>query len=256
MLKIDRQEKIMEILYSKGSLLVTDLSNLFDCSDETIRRDLKELEDMNLLNRTHGGAFISEKHDKSYPSDIREILLPEVKFSIAKEAVKLLNKNDFIFVDSSTTSLQLVKTIIDEGLSITIATNSISILNLCIDRKNEIDVVLLGGVLRKNNLSLTGCEGLNQINYYYADKCFISPPKVSIQYGLTDNNINEANIRKEMIQNSKEKILIADNSKFKDNGNYKISPIENFDMIITESQLNKDWNNYLQEKSIDLITSN
>lgn len=248
MLKIERQEQIMDMLKIRGTVLVTELSEHFKCSDETIRRDLKELEDSNLLTRTHGGAFLFDKHDKSYPSEIRRILLHEEKSKMSKEAIKLIKENDFLFLDSSTTCLKLAEWIIDSKLSVTILTNSLSILNLCSEKRSEIDIVLLGGRLRKNNFSTVGVEGINQIKSYYADKAFISTPKISIEFGLTDNNINEAEIRKLMIERSKMSILLMDHTKFKDDGNYTVSDLENIDLIISDMKFDNKWKKFLKDK--------
>ncbi len=247
MLKVERQEQIMELLKIKGSVLVTELSDHFNCSDETIRRDLKELSNSNLLTRTHGGAFLFEKYDKSYPSEIRKIILHEEKSKMAKEAVKLIEENDFLFLDSSTTCLKLAEWIADEGLSVTILTNSLHIANLCSEKKNDIDVVLLGGRLRKNNFSTVGIEGVSQMDSYFADKSFISPPKISLEHGLTDNNMNEATIRKLMLEKSKERILLMDHTKFQDDGNYLVSNINDVDLIITDIELKSEWNEYLKK---------
>lgn len=252
MLKIERQDKIMEILNKKGSVLVSELSELFNCSDETIRRDLKELEYSQALTRTYGGAFISEKHDKTYPSGIRKILFLEEKINISKEALKLINNNDFLFFDASTTCLQLVKEIINSKLSVTIVTNSLSIANLCGEIKNDIDLVFLGGVLRKHTESTSGVEALGQISYYFADKSFISPPKISVEIGLTDNHIYEANVRKRMIERSKEVIILADHTKFYENGNYSITSLKDIDLIITDKELETKWNKELAHSDVKL----
>lgn len=241
MLKIERHNEILKLLNIRGNVLVTDLSSKFNCSDETIRRDLKELEDKKKLTRTHGGAFLTEKHDKSYPSGIRKILYKEEKISISREAVKYIKDNDFLFLDSSTTCLQLCKEIISNRISVTIVTNSIQIANLCCERVNDIDLILVGGSIRKHNRSTTGFTSILQLENYFADKCFISPPKLSIELGMTDNNANEAKIREIMIKRSKEKFLIVDHTKFEGNENLLIEGIENINTIITDSNPNKKW---------------
>lgn len=256
MLKIERQEQIMNILRKKGTVLVTELSEKFNCSDETIRRDLKELSDLKLLMRTHGGAFLYEKHDKSYPSEIRKMILHDERLRMAKEALKLIDDNDFIFLDSSTTCLKLSECIVESGKSVAIATNSIAIANLLCDTRNEIDLVLLGGILRKHNLSTTGVEGISQINNYFADKCFISSPKISIEYGITDNNINEAKIRRLMIERSEKRVLLMDHTKFIGNATYLVSELNNIDLIITDTQPTSEWKNYSKINNMEFVIAN
>ncbi|NVF11201.1 DeoR/GlpR transcriptional regulator [Anaerococcus sp. AGMB00486] len=253
MLKIDRQNKILDLLKRNDSVLVTELSDFFNCSDETIRRDLKELEKSNLLTRTHGGAFLTQKNDKTYPTKIRNILLLKEKIRICKKALEIIDNNDFIFLDSSKTCYQLAKFILESGLSVTIATNSFIISQLCTQKKNDINLIVLGGYLRNNNMSTVGVEAVEQINNYFADKCFISPPKVNLEKGIFDNNILESKVREAMITNSNKKIILADNTKFQSITNYKITNTSNFDLLISDIELSTNKNDILKKYNVKFI---
>nr|WP_072514875.1 DeoR/GlpR family DNA-binding transcription regulator [Ndongobacter massiliensis] len=252
MLKIERHEKIMEILHLRGSVLVTELSTKFSCSDETIRRDLKELEDNNELHRTHGGAFLTKKHDKSYPSEIRQVLLQAEKKTIVSKAVQLIHDNDFLFLDSSTTCLELCKSIIQANLSVTIVTNSLLLAQLCCSQKSDIDLVLLGGALRTHTLSTASAEALDQLMNYYADICFLSPPKISLEIGITDNRMNEARVRSLMMERSYKTVLLADHTKFQDYANLPISTLEKIDILITDATLANNWYAFAKKHSIQI----
>ena len=253
MLKVERQKKILELLERTDSVLVTDLSQIFKCSDETIRRDLKEMEKSKLLTRTHGGAFKSTRNDKTYPSKIRNVLLLNEKIKISKKAMDLIQENDFIFLDSSTTCFQLAKFIIKAKINLTIATNSILITNLCTQEKNNIDLIMIGGYLRNNNMSTIGVEGINQISNYFADKCILSPPKVSLDKGLFGNNILEANIRKSMIAHASSTIVLADHTKFKSITNYKISTMDKIDKLISDKNFSEEEIDLIKKYKIDSI---
>ena len=229
MLKFERQNKILELLNENDSLLVTEMSKIFKCSDETIRRDLKELDKAKLLTRTHGGAFMARKNDKTYPTKIRNILLLNEKTRLSEKVIDFINENDLIFLDSSTTCYQLAKHIISNKMNVTI------------------------GHLRNNNMSTIGMEGLEQIKNYYADKCIISPPKLNIELGIFDNNNYEASIRKAMIDNSSYKILMVDHTKLSDFTNYKICDTDFVDLLITNKNLDEKNKNILDEKNIEYV---
>lgn len=253
MLKFERQNKILELLNENDSLLVTEMSKIFKCSDETIRRDLKELDKAKLLTRTHGGAFMARKNDKTYPTKIRNILLLNEKTRLSEKAIDFIDENNFVFLDSSTTCYQLTKLLISKKLNVTIATNSILIANLCTETKNNIELVLLGGHLRNNNMSTIGIESLQQIKNYYADKCIISPPKLNIEMGLFDNNNYEASIRKAMIDNSSYNILIVDHTKLTDFTNYKICDFNSINLLITNKKLDESNKIILNHKNVEYV---
>lgn len=253
MLKIKRQDEIMELLNRKGNVLVTELSELFRCSDETIRRDLKELEDKKLLTRTHGGAFISEKYDKTYPSEIRSALYSEEKLKICMKAMDLIENNDFIFLDSSTTCFKLAKLIINSKKNITIVTNSLVVTDFCSKEKNNVDLIMIGGKLRSNNKSIAGLEGLLQIKSYHADKAFLSPPKFNLSKGIFDNDIFESKIREHMIESSDMSVMLLDHTKFVGSSNYKLSSIDNVDMVITDKPLDKKDKIIMKEHKIKCL---
>ena len=110
MLKIDRQNYILEMLQEKGSILVTDACEALQCSDQTIRRDLQEMEEKGQLVRTYGGAYLSLDEDKSAPIQLREQLIPKEKERIGITASdNFIKDGDVIMMDSSRTCYTLAK---------------------------------------------------------------------------------------------------------------------------------------------------
>ena len=109
MLKIERFAKIEAELKQKGSLDIPSLSQLLGCSEETVRRDLRELEAVGKLNRIRGGAYLSDKYDKTYASPLRRTLYQEEKNQMSLKAMEFIHDRDVIFLDSSTTCLALAR---------------------------------------------------------------------------------------------------------------------------------------------------
>ena len=131
MLKIERFSRIEEELKKKGSLDIPTLSQMLECSDETVRRDLRELETLGRLNRIRGGAYLSDKYDKTYASPLRKTLYQKEKSQISRKAIEFVHDRDVVFLDSSTTCLTLAGLLLDSKLSLTIVTNSMLICSLC-----------------------------------------------------------------------------------------------------------------------------
>ena len=252
MLKIARQTIIEQELAKNGSILISSLSELLDCSEETIRRDLKEMESNGKLTRTHGGAYLIEKYDKSYPTRLREVYYPEVKAQLAQQAAYYIKENDVIMLDSSTTCLSLAEVLLNKNISVTIITNSLLICNLCNDRISNINLVCLGGTFRMRTSSFTGYHATDILKCYCADKSFISCPKVTLDKGMSDNILNESRIRENMLEHSQEKFLLMDHSKFDSNANILFGSLQDVDVIITDHKLPPEWEEFCRSNQIKL----
>lgn len=144
MLKIERFAKIEAELKQKGSLDIPSLSQLLGCSEETVRRDLRELEAVGKLNRIRGGAYLSDKYDKTYASPLRRTLYQEEKNQMSLKAMEFIHDRDVIFLDSSTTCLALARQLLGSKLSLTIVTNSMMICSLCTEPNSHINLICLG----------------------------------------------------------------------------------------------------------------
>jgi DeoR/GlpR family transcriptional regulator of sugar metabolism len=153
MLPIARKNKIKELIIEKKSLTVSELTILFKVTEETIRRDLKQLEDEGILTRTYGGAYISEGVQNDVNVNLREHIHVEGKRKIAFQCNTLIQSGDSIFLDASTTSLMIANILEDKKL--TVVTNSIKVVNSLIEKTN-INIVIIGGTLANSSLSNLG----------------------------------------------------------------------------------------------------
>lgn len=252
MLKIDRQAQIESILQSDGSVLISKLSIQLNCSEETIRRDLIEMEKEHRLVRTRGGAYLYEKYDKSYPINVRRRYYPEQKTAIAKTAINLIKNNDVIYLDSSTTCLTFAEELLKTDLNITVITNSLSICNVCSAFNTKFKLICLGGTYRNISASFIGYTTLREIEMYVADYAIISCPKISIKYGMTDNTADEAMIREKMMNNADKSILLMDHTKFQNNATIPFGDITKLDTIITDEELSSTWKNFCSVNNITL----
>lgn len=228
-----RHKYILEELSRNGFVKVCDLSEKLGVSEVTIRKDLKYLESKKMLHRNHGSAsnlssIISDRH-----IDEKEKLFMDEKSRIAKAANKLLKPNDKIIIASGTTLLAFAHEI-DVKESITVITSSVKV-SLALCYNPYIEIVQLGGTIRKNSVSVIGHYAGSRLESLSCNKLFLGVDGLDIEYGLTTSDINEAQINQQMIGAAQEIIIVTDSSKFGKRGFCKICELNQVDHIITDT---------------------
>ncbi len=252
MLKIERQNLIDQEIRKAGFVLVPGLSELLKCSEETIRRDLREMESSGKLVRTHGGAYLVEKYDKGYPIELRKSYLQHTKERLAETAIPEIQENDVVMLDSSTTCISIAEMIMRIGMNVTLITNSLAICDLFSEANSNVNLIALGGTFRRRTSSFADPNTIEAIRHYYADKAFISCPKVSVEFGLSDNHISEANVRKQMLKNAQKKILVVDHTKFDGNANILFDGLDEVNLIITDQHLGHEFESFAGKRGIEI----
>lgn len=242
MLAEERRQEILKIVNNQGSVHVTELSNLLNVTEETIRRDLETLDEQKELKRTHGGAVALESNKLELSFNLRKDKNIEEKKEIARKAIELIEPGDTIFMDASSTSLYLAREMTDLQ-HITVITNSVGIIFTLTENKN-INIISTGGTLRPNSLSFVGPLTCDTIGNYFADKMFASCKGLSPLHGATDSNELEIEVKKKMIVQSKKTFILADSSKFEHVGLSQFASLEQIEKIITnckQSELEKSF---------------
>lgn len=252
MLKIERQNIINQEICKQGFVLVPALSELFKCSEETVRRDLKEMESQGSLIRTHGGAYLVEKFDKSYPTNLRKSYYQDTKNMLAAQAMLHVQENDVVMLDSSTTCLALAEAMAKSQKNLTIITNSLPICALCNESNTNLNVICIGGTLRKRTSSFTDQHTVEVLKNYRADSAFISCPKLTVEYGLSDNHLSEAKVRETMLRQAQFRCLVVDHTKFNSSANILFDGLSSSDMIITDQRLSSEWEDYARREDIKI----
>lgn len=229
----ERHQYILNRLKKEGKVNVLDLCTDLNVSSVTIRKDLKLLEDKNLLFRTHGGGTLSNPYTVDRPVNEKEKIRSEEKSGIGMEAANLIEPNDCIIIASGTTVLSLARSIQPKGnlTVITAALNVAAELNL----HPEIEVLLLGGVLRKSSSSATGSYAEKILEDFSCSKLFLGVDGIDIEFGLTTTNVMEAQLNRKMIAASQKTIVLADSSKFGKRGFGRICGLEDIEQVITDS---------------------
>jgi DeoR/GlpR family transcriptional regulator of sugar metabolism len=238
MLGEERRKKIIDEINRNRSIIVGDLGNAFNVSDETIRRDLDKLQKQGRLMRTYGGAVLPNDSRTDYPANIRVGLNIDAKIRIAKKAAEQISDGDCIFLDASSSSYYLSKEI--RNKKVTVITNALSIISL-MSEGSDATVISTGGKMYPNHLAFFGSLAAGSIERFNAGKLFFSCKGVSLEAGLTDSDEEISESHKAMIRKSKETILLCDSSKFGKTSFICTASFKEIDKIITEEKLDPEW---------------
>lgn len=250
MLPIARKNKIKEIITEKKSVIVSELATLFKVTEETIRKDLQQLEEEGFLTRTYGGAYVSEGVENDVDVNLREHIQVEGKQKIADMCLNYINNGDSIFLDASTTSLYIASCI--KGKRLTVTTNSIKIVSMLSDDPN-IKLVIIGGRIEQPSMSALGRNAESNLNNYFFDAAFISCRAISMVHGITDSNEQQAQIRKLAIEHANHTYLVADYTKFDRTAFTKICEFKNINTIISDKSLPQEWHDFAKNSDITLV---
>lgn len=208
-LSAERQQEIRFILKEQGYLTVSQLAKHFAVSEMTIRRDLKVLSSMGLIQREHGGATYPPKlpEDNFYN---RLVEAEGEKAGIGRIAATLIQPGDSIILDSGTTTLAVAQALTQEC---TVITNSLPIATVLTGQK-DVSVLLTGGEVRDSTYALVGPITHSTLRSFNVDKVFLGVTGFSLDRGLTTTNLLESEVKQTMIQASKEVIVVAHSQKF------------------------------------------
>ncbi|MDR1407062.1 MAG: DeoR/GlpR family DNA-binding transcription regulator [Tannerella sp.] len=246
----ERQKWILERLKQQGFVKVHALSRELHASEVTIRKDLKMLEEKHLLQRSHGSASIPASIISDRHIDVKEKMQAEEKARIAKAANEMLEPNDKIIIASGTTLLAFAGAI-DIHSRITAITSSVRVsLMLCYNP--YIEVVQLGGTIRRNSVSVIGHYAENTLAALSCNKLFIGVDGIDVDYGLTTSDMNEARINQQMIAAAQKIIVLTDSSKFDKRGFCKICPLDHIHHIITDTNAPAHIVRMIRERNIEV----
>lgn len=252
MLVAERYEKIVQLVNERGSIRVTELSELCDVTEETIRRDLDRLEQAGRLRRSHGGAVSVKDQQPEIPYFEREVTHAEEKRRIAEEAIKLISPNERIILDASTTAWYMAASLPD--IPLTVLTNSIKVA-MELAAKEKIEVISTGGILASRSLSYVGPLAERSLEAYYVDKVFLSCKGVHLERGISESNELQARIKQKMIGIADRVVLLADSSKFGVQAFTHVAALNEVADIVTDHRLGVDTVAQLSERSISVITA-
>ena len=228
---LDRRNKLAQLAVAKGNVKVGELAVMFGVTTETIRKDLIHLEKEGIVIKGHGGA-ISSNENRESPYSARLTEYVDAKTKIAQAAVDMIPENGVVFIDAGSTTESIARLLtLKKGL--TIITNSAFILPLLYGV--ECSVYSLGGKIRSSSMAMVGMWAINAINSISADIAFIGTNGFLKRNGPCTTSYEEAEIKKEMINNSKTVVVVCDNRKFESDSTIQFCDWSAVDYVITDN---------------------
>lgn len=250
---VSRRMAILSHLDKEGEVNVSELSESLGVSSVTIRNDLQQLEKKNMLLRARGGAMKFTApyvgYDYSLSDKQKKNLLE--KREIAKRASELVEEGNTIILDSGSTTFELAKNL-DRFENLTVITNAINVANYLSNLKN-INVIVPGGILRQNSLSLVGMLAERGFRNYFCDKLFLGVDGFDINHGISTPNDDEAQMNAVMIGISRQIIVVADSTKFQRRAFAYIAGINKINTVVTDKGISAEDRNKLESMGIEVI---
>ncbi len=246
MLTAERRQYILETLRRDGKVLATELSGALKVSEDTIRRDLRELADAGLLQRVHGGALPRSPAAASYSA--RQQQAPLAKAAIAQAAVQLVQPGQTIILDGGTTTLQVAQRL-PAGLRATIITNSPPIA-VALAEHPGVEVILLGGRLYKHSLVTVGAAVVEALRHIRADLCMLGICSLDPEAGISTPDYEEAQVKRAMIASAAEVAALASAEKLGTAVPYIVGPINDLSYLVTERAVSDDVLNAYRARGI------
>lgn len=250
MLGIERRQRILAKLKAERRVYVADLSADMDVTQETIRRDLEKLENEGLLHRSYGGAVLASQVNEDLSFANRTASNYELKQTIAKKAAVLVNDGSSVMADSSSTVLALFD-LLRNKKDLTIITNSIKLISDFAG--SGLEMISTGGQLRPHSLSLVGTDACRTLTAYNVDLAVFSCKGLARDKGITESNQPEAVVKQVMARQAKNRVLLADHTKFDHVVFAKTLDFADIEYVITDIEPNRKWIDFFRKQNIQLI---
>ena len=251
MLAQERRQRIFEDIETSGIASVRDLAQRFEVSTITVMRDLQELEQEGLIRRVHGGAISVRGASYEPPFSARESQLSPEKHRIAAKAVEMIQDGDRIILDVGTTTLEIARALKGKRNLTVLVTNLRAALELA--SQPAIQVIVVGGRLRASELSMVGHLGEETLRTFQVDKAFIGVGGITLEHGLTEFNFDEAGMKRTMIEQARQRIVVADHTKFGKVMLMTVASLTVVDKIITGSEVDREIVTRLQQIGVEVV---
>jgi len=249
MIPEERRTEIVNIVNDRHGCSVAELAATLDFSEATIRRDLAELEEQGLLERTHGGATPVVDQRKPYEQRMVEQL--EQKETIAGRAAKEIHKDQIVFFDSGSTTLQIAEEISKDHEIVAVTNGVMNAFELA--RKN-VRVHLAGGTFWTETNAVVGPWTQERIQEMNFDLLFLGTEGVDTD-GLTTQNVQQRGVKERMIANSRRVVLVADSSKFGEEHFVRFADPGDIDMLITGGELSEEIYEAYEAAGVELVAN-
>jgi len=249
----ERKKAILNLLEIKKRVSVNELSEEFEVSRATIRRDLSELEKKGFLRRTHGGAILSGSSKLEPSFEEKEERYAEEKRKIGKKSAEMIKDGDTIFLDAGTTSRYITE-YLGSINDLTIVTHALHIIKRIKEIELDCELVVVGGNFKWTTEAMVGPMAEDFLKDLRVDKAFVGANGFNINDGATTPDPKEGKMKEIALEIAAENFLIFDRSKWEEVYFFRFAEAEEVDFIITDS-IDKKKEEILNQNNTKIITS-
>ena len=247
----ERRRAIVDFVNQNGRALVRELARKFGSSEITIRRDLEQLHERGQIYRTHGGALpIRAGSESDRDLTQRELQHPREKLKIAAAAARMIKEGQSIILDSGSTTTAVAR-VLRDFKQLTVITNAINIAGELAG--SRVDVILTGGMLRKNSYSLVGPIAEESLRRLKADVLFLGVDGFDTSSGVSTPNLLEAQLNRLMVSIAARVVAVCDSSKFGRSSLSSIVPISDIHGVITDKQIPRSDLRALKKAGLEIV---
>ncbi|WP_353057455.1 DeoR/GlpR family DNA-binding transcription regulator [Neobacillus niacini] len=250
----ERRNKILALLKEKQRLTVLELATSLNVSEATLRSDLTKMEKEGLLTRTHGGAILNDlaAADTSFSARVKKN--QKEKTQIAKRAFHFVEDKQCILLDASSTALEFANYLKQQSIRLTVVTTSAKAA-LELNENPDITVILIGGMMTKGSSAIEGTLGLSILDQVNIDIMFTSANGFTPETGLTDFNLYEVQLKRELVHRAKIVVALIDHTKIGSNSSSIFAKTNQIDTIITDKELDDSITNHSFMKDVRIIVA-
>ena len=250
-----RREQIIRHLVLHPDTDVSTIARELSVSQATVRRDLDKLSEENILSRYYGGAKLLTKEIPEAFIELKDYFFmenEEILRGIAKQAASLICDNDVVFLNSSRTASFVIDYI--TGDNVTVVTNNILVPFRYYSSKSNINLILMGGEIRKNAVSITGGITRDGLSKIVANKCILGVRGISAEYGISSPELEESYVNQMMMEQTVgEIIIVTGGGKIGKKDIYYISPVDRISYLVTDSSAPADELEVLSQMGVRTI---
>jgi DeoR/GlpR family transcriptional regulator of sugar metabolism len=255
MFKETRAQKIQEIVNKNGAVKVNELAEMLSVSTMTIRRDLLSMLDKGLIDRTYGGAVLAKENNLlQTPILLRLQDQAAEKKAIAQAVAKTIKRGETIYIAAGTTTYWLAKAVANQT-NLTVVTNSLPVATLLITSEG-IDVIMVGGILRRKEYSLVGHFAERMVHDLRVDKVIIGCGGVSPEFGLTNEYPDDMMMDRAYVSISKNIIVLVDHTKVGRVAKSYTGPVTSVQTIVTSNLASPEIVEQLRRQGVEVILVN
>ena len=249
MLKIERQNYILSKIEEQGRVLVNELTKELNVTEDTIRKDLRELSSKNLVKRVHGGALSILHESIEYRDRLNSDQI--IKDSLSDKAINLILEAKVIFIDGGTTNVRLASKIPHDFKGQVITNSPTIALELC--DHPYIELILLGGSFNKTSRITLGSSVLEDIKKMYFDIFILGISSIDSNYGITVPSYEESLIKKECILQSSTIIGLVSSTKLEKRSSFFVGEVNSLDYLVLEDNANNNIKKLYMEKGVKIV---